>query len=634
MLEDSELNRGNSMLRRETVWVKRVGLGLVFAAASALAAEDARSGKAVYEDHCASCHTGTGKDAGPSLESLRMMSRNQISFALERGKMQEQARGIGLEDRANLIAFISPDVGDQWTADAHTCDDRSLDLDALVDPSIGAWGFDKRNTRYQARSELTTENIDQLELAWVFGLPDVAEVRSQPVISQDTVFVSSVSGHLLALDRMRGCVKWHRRPASVIRTSLSMGQVRQRPALLFGGAGEGAKTTAFGTFGQFVFAIDAETGDELWRKDVGLFPGSILTGGIVQHVDRLIVPISAMGVGLAMNPNYECCKSHGAVRALDADTGEILWTAHMTEDARPTSKNALGVQQWGPSGAAVWTTPTIDSSRNLVYVGTGENTSSPASRLSDAIVAIDILTGEIRWAYQGTKNDAFNAACLVGGPNCPEENGPDFDFGASAVLAQTSQGDDIILAGQKSGVVHALNPGDGELLWRTQVSPGSALGGVHWGMAVSGNLVIVPINDPVRQPGHERKPGVYALDIVSGDIRWSHHATAPCENPFSSGAPWVDCPYTFSAAASASNDLAFAGSLAGVAYAFAVDSGEVVWQFDTAQAFETVNGIPAHGGSIDNPGIQIAGDMLFVESGYAMFGEIPGNALLAFKLRP
>jgi polyvinyl alcohol dehydrogenase (cytochrome) len=413
-----------------------------------------------------------------------------------------------------------------------------------------------------------------------------------------------------------------------------MGQVRQRPALLFGGAGEGAKTTAFGTFGQFVFAIDAETGDELWRKDVGLFPGSILTGGIVQHVDRLIVPISAMGVGLAMNPNYECCKSHGAVRALDADTGEILWTAHMTEDARPTSKNALGVQQWGPSGAAVWTTPTIDSSRNLVYVGTGENTSSPASRLSDAIVAIDILTGEIRWAYQGTKNDAFNAACLVGGPNCPEENGPDFDFGASAVLAQTSQGDDIILAGQKSGVVHALNPGDGELLWRTQVSPGSALGGVHWGMAVSGNLVIVPINDPVRQPGHERKPGVYALDIVSGDIRWSHHATAPCENPFSSGAPWVDCPYTFSAAASASNDLAFAGSLAGVAYAFAVDSGEVVWQFDTAQAFETVNGIPAHGGSIDNPGIQIAGDMLFVESGYAMFGEIPGNALLAFKLRP
>ncbi len=460
-------------------------------------------------------------------------------------------------------------------------------------------------------------------------------MRSQVVFSADTVFAASVSGHLFALDRASGCIKWHRRPAGVIRTSLSLAQIRGRPALVFGGSTIGSTpiTVAQVAFGQVVFAVDAATGDVIWSEDVGLFRGSILTGGIVQRADRLIVPVSAMGVAFATDPKYECCESHGAVRALDADSGKVIWTTHMTEPARPTYKSSTGVQQWGPSGASVWTTPTIDTQRNLVYVGTGQNSSSPASPMSDAIVALDIETGAIRWVYQGTAGDAFNAACLFGGPNCPKENGPDLDFGASVVLAKTSKGDDMLLAGQKSGVVHALNPDDGELVWRTRVSPGSALGGVHWGMAVNGSMLIVPINDPVPGPGVERMPGVYALDIDTGEVLWSHAAVPQCDSGFSKGAPWPDCPYTFSAAASAANDLAFVGSLSGVAYAFAAKTGQVVWEFNTAAEFESVNGIPAQGGSIDGPGIQVAGDMLFVGSGYSLFGEKPGNALLAFRLR-
>jgi polyvinyl alcohol dehydrogenase (cytochrome) len=600
-------------------------------ATSAFAAEitpDDHPGKVIYEQRCSTCHTGADKESGPRLASLRMMGRSQVGFALTQGKMREHVGGLEFGQVDELISYVAVDRDVPWTADGYMCEDKSISAGG-ASTLVGAWGFDQRNTRFQPNSTIDSTNIGRLELTWVFGLPDVAEVRSQPVITTNAVFVSSVSGYLFALDRDKGCVKWHDRPADVIRTSLSLGEVRGRPALFFGGVAGGQQT---------VFAINAQTGGELWRKDVALFnPGSILTGGIVQHFNKVIVPISAMGVGFAMNPNFECCKSHGGVRALDADTGEILWTVHMTPDAKPTYKNSLGVQQWGPSGAPVWTTPAIDAKRNLIYVGTGENTSTPATDTSDAIVAIDINTGSIKWLYQGTKNDAFNAACLVNGPNCPKENGPDFDFGASAILAKTSTGDDIVLAGQKSGIVHALNPDDGELLWRTEVSHGSALGGVHWGMAINGSTVVVPINDPgsFALPGGPPKPGVYGLDIDTGTLQWSYHATQDCEPSANPDTPWPDCPvrYTFSAAASSAGDLAFAGSLAGIAYAFNAATGEVVWEYDTSEAFEAVNGLSAHGGGIDNPGVQVAGDMLFVESGYSMFGAMPGNVLLAFKLR-
>tara|TARA_B100000676_G_C18079573_1_gene850226 strand:- start:1300 stop:3165 length:1866 start_codon:yes stop_codon:yes gene_type:complete len=593
----------------------------------------------IYAARCASCHadepTRSGKDSGPTLEAMANMGRAQIRFALTRGKMQMHARDLSEQDLNHLIAFLAPSARDEWSAEAYLCANRAIDRRAFDEPTISAWGLDARNTRYQPNSELRSDNVQDLELAWALGLPETAEVRSQVVVAGNTVFASSVGGHLFALDRTRGCIKWHRRPAQVIRTSLTLARVDDRPALVFGGALKESTPMRLSLvdFGQAVFAVAADTGETLWAQDVALFRGTILTGGIVQHGARLLVPLSAMGVGFGGDPNFECCKSHGAVRALDANTGRILWTAHMTAEAKPTYKNQLGVQQWGPSGASVWTTPTIDAKRNLAYVGTGQNSSSPASAMSDAIVAIDIDSGAVRWVYQGTAGDAFNSACLFGGPNCPKENGPDLDFGASAVLARTSNGKDILLAGQKSGVVHALNPETGDLRWRTRVSPGSALGGVHWGMAVSGRTVIVPINDPVPGPGVTRKPGVYALDIDTGRTLWAYDAVPVCDSGFSRGAPWPDCPYTFSAAPSTSNDLAFVGSLSGVAYAFDVRTGKVVWQFDTAATFDSVNGIPATGGSIDAPGMVAAGDMLFVGSGYAMFGENPGNALLAFRLK-
>ena len=582
----------------------------------------AAPGEAAYQARCAACHTGQGKDMGPALDAMRRMSYGQIRFAVTRGKMREHARGLGREEFAALVAFVAGDSGGD-AAEVALCADRAITLDATVP----GWGFDPANTRFQGDTAIDAANVGRLELAWAFGLPDVAEGRSHPVVTSDTVFVAAVSGHVFALDRDTGCTKWRHAAGTPLRTPLSLGTAGRRDALFFGDVG----TT--------VHAVDALTGAPIWKRQVGLFDASMLTGGIAQHEGTLFVPVSAFGVALARNPEYECCKSHGAVRALDAATGEIRWTTRMTPPAEKTYRSDVGTQMWGPSGAAVWTTPTVDAQRGRVYVGTGENTSTPATDLSDAIVALDMNTGEIAWSFQATAGDAFNMACgFRRGPSCPKEDGPDFDFGATPVLTRLPDGRDVLVAGQKSGVVHALDADDGSVLWQTRLSDGTALGGVHWGIAVSGGLVVVPIADPEFPiPGYTPRPGVYALDLPTGEVAWSHAAERGCElegSPRSVGEAWPACSffYGFSAAASATAQLALAASLDGTAYAFSLADGRILWSYDTVRPFDTVNGVDAHGGAIDNPGMQVAGDMLFVQSGYALFGQMPGNVLLAFRL--
>lgn len=579
-------------------------------------------GEAAYSARCAACHASQGKDMGPALDAMRRMSYSQIRFAVTRGKMREHARGLSREEVGALVAFVAGDTGGD-AAEVALCADRAITLDATVP----GWGFDPANTRFQGATTIDAENVGSLELAWAFGLPDVAEGRSHPVVTSDTVFVAAVSGHVFALDRNTGCTKWRHATGTPVRTPLSLGRAGGRDALFFGDV----STT--------VHAVDAATGAPIWKRKVGLFDASMLTGGIAQHEGTLFVPVSAFGVALAQNPEYECCKSHGAVRALDAATGEIRWTTRMTPPAEKTYRSDVGTQMWGPSGAAVWTTPTVDAQRGRIYIGTGENTSTPATELSDAIVALDMQTGEIAWSFQATAGDAFNMACgFRRGPSCPKEDGPDFDFGATPVLTRLRDGQDVLVAGQKSGVVHTLDADDGTVLWQTRLSDGTALGGVHWGIAVSGGRVVVPIADPeFPLPGYTPRPAVHALDLATGEVAWTHAAERGCEfeGPRrGAGQAWPECSffYGFSAAASATRQLAFAASLDGNAYAFSLADGAVLWSYDTVRPYETVNGVDAHGGAIDNPGIQVAGDMVFVQSGYALFGQMPGNVLLAFRL--
>jgi polyvinyl alcohol dehydrogenase (cytochrome) len=351
------------------------------------------------------------------------------------------------------------------------------------------------------------------------------------------------------------------------------------------------------------------------------------------------------------------------VIALDANSGEQLWQWHGTSEATLQGRNSAGADLYGPSGVSVWSTPAIDAKRNRIYIGTGENLSEPATDNSDAIVALDMDSGKLAWRFQATAGDVWNAACLNGGANCPRNAGGDFDFGASVIMADLPGGGELLLAGQKSGDVYALNPdptgGDGEVVWHRQVSNAgvgpdlhrtTTNGGVHWGMALSGERLLVAAADPERvRPDYIPKPGLHALNLADGEILWFHEVTRGCDIP-EENKPMIGLQnmragkridleeqyrcsfyYGLSAAVLATDELVFSAGLDGRIRAFDIASGEVLWQTETAKPFNASNGISGHGGAIDVSGQVLADGWLYVQSGYSMFGQLPGNVLLAYR---
>lgn len=588
------------------------------------------SGQQLYADICASCHDAPDTVRTPSFAGLKTMSPGQISFALKSGKMKAQAEGLGREEIAALVEFLAGAGRDEEIPESARCEGARI---TLTDAPVPGWGLNPSNTRRASpdQTRITRDTVASLEVAWTFGVPGVSEVRSQPVITTDTVFLATMAGDVFALGRDNGCVKWRAELGDPFRAPMALGRSDGEPTLLIANARS------------IVFALDPMTGATRWTSNAALFPESMSTSGIVQHNDLLVTPLSSMDVAAAMNPEHECCKSHGAVTALAAKTGERRWVAHMTENAKPTGTSSVGTQLWGPSGAPVWTTPAIDAANGRIYIGTGENTSMPATDTSDAIMALDLDTGDRLWTYQATREDTFNMACSpIGkdGPNCPKKEGPDYDFGGAVVFAADSQGRELVIGGQKSGVVHAVDARDGSLVWKTQVSSGSALGGVHWGLSVANGRVFAPSNDPPFPiPGYKARPGMAALDLDTGAILWRRDAKRGCRTNFlkhrSNDEPWPDCSffYGFSAAPTSTDDLVFAAALDGRLFAFDAVDGETRWTYDTKRPFETVNGVAAHGGAIDNAGVQLADDMLFVQSGYSLFGQMPGNVLIAFRMR-
>jgi polyvinyl alcohol dehydrogenase (cytochrome) len=595
---------------------------------------DSPSGETIFRARCASCHTDPDNRRAPELRALARLNTAHIAFALTNGTMKVHAEGLGIGQIIDVAGFISDIKTPHQPDQDKFCADQDINTTAVV----GRWGINAENTATLAdgASAINSENVARLELAWAFGLPDTSDARSQPVITQDTLFIAVTSGHLFALDRASGCIKWHTTLAAPPRTALTLGTTL--------GAMEehGRSVLFFGDTEAHIVAVDALSGELVWRADAAISEHSFLTGAPVQHEQRLIVPVSLSEVILALDPNHECCKSHGAVLAMDVNTGERLWVRELTDPAQPQGLTEVGTQRYGPSGVPVWSTPTVDTKRRLIYVGTGQNASLPATDYSDAVIALDLATGEVAWHFQAIAGDAYNGACdqRPKGPNCPKWQGPDHDIGASVILARNSSGQDILLAGQKSGDVYALDPDEGgRLIWQQRPGAGSFLGGVHWGMAYADGKVFAPISDPAfPMPGYYPKPGLYALDVDDGTEVWSAPVERGCETNvfdyFSRESLYPDCSfyYGLSAAPVVVNDLVFSASLDGRIRAFSVADGQQAWGYDTLRGFDTVNGVEAHGGSIDVAGVQAADRMIYVQSGYSMFGQLPGNVLLAFSI--
>jgi len=612
------------------------GALLAWPAAANASAAPPEDMAALYKATCAVCHEVPATKAPPT-DTLRRLPASQILMAMELGKMQPQAAALKQEQRVKLAKWLAAEEDgkrDAWIA-ANAC------ARATPAPVSGRenWGFGRSNTRHVEDTRIDRRNVEQLTLQWSIALPAVTSMRSQPVVAGDTVFLGSKGGHLLALDRRSGCVRWAYQTDAPVHSALTLDRTP-----------DGVPTLFFADEMATVHAVDATTGRSRWRQRLKWFPTSIVSGPATYFDGRLYVPMSSFEVAAAGLPTHECCRSHGGIAALDATTGAELWRFETTAHAVKTTINRDGVQMWGPSGAVVWNAPTVDARRGALYVGTGQNSSSPATDTSDAIVALDLKTGALRWKFQALADDAWNAACLGGGASCPVENGPDFDFGASVMLVERKQGD-LLLAGQKSGEVFALDPDrSGAVVWRSRVGSGSSNGGVHHGLATDGRRVYVPIADPERKvAGYVPKPGVYALDVESGKTLWAHPVTRGCafdpaDAPLvglaemargkAERSPWPACSYYYghSAAAVVANGVVYSGALDGKLQLLDADTGRELRVIDTKQAYSGGNGIEGHGGAIDVGGAIVNGEQLFVLSGYGMFGQMPGNMLLVYGL--
>lgn len=487
--------------------------------------------------------------------------------------------------------------------------------------SGSGWGLDPRNTRYQRDARIYRDNVSTLEVAWVFGLDGGDSPHSWFEISKDTVFIATPAGTVYALGRLDGCIRWQTRIDGSIRTGLARGAFDGGLNLLW-----------FGTMQGHVWALDAATGDVRWRVDAKEHPSNMLTGTPSFADGRLYVPVSSMELGLAVNPLYGCCTSRGSVIALDALTGKMLWRTPVIDETPAVSgRHLLFVEQWGPSGAPVWSAPTIDGESKRIYIGTGENYTQPTSSSSDSLIAIDGVSGKKIWTRQFTHGDAFNLACTIhfSHPNCPDEPGPDLDFGAPPILTHAADGRTIILGGQKSGDVHALVADTGEVLWSVNLGRGGYLGGVHWGMALHEGMrvLFVPISDiPLGVAEGAARPGLYAVSIDDGKTLWG----APLDDACAGKTP---CRHGMSAAITATDELVFGSALDGRFLVHDARTGDILFADDTWKSYTSVNGVPAEGGTIDVHGPYVAGDMVFIQSGYGSFGQKGGNALIAYRLK-
>jgi polyvinyl alcohol dehydrogenase (cytochrome) len=449
--------------------------------------------------------------------------------------------------------------------------------------------------------------VPALTLQWAFALPGATAVYGQPTVVDGRVYVSADSGYVYALDQRRGCVHWGFQAQAGVRGAVVVGPLDAMRRAAF-----------FGDLKGNVYAVDLASGAQVWTVRADDHALARVVAAPALYRGRLYVPVASAEEGASTSARYPCCTFRGSVAALRADTGAIVWKTYMIADApAPTRRSSAGTQMFGPSGAGVWNTPTIDPRRNALYVGTGNNYSRPVTPLADAVVALNLATGAVLWAHQALADDAWIPGCPAGAPptgNCPENVGPDFDFGASPILKTLSNGRRLLLAVAKSGVARAIDPDrQGAIVWKTPepaAVPGPD-GEMVWGAAADARHLYVGLTSG----------GVAAYRLATGALAWTT-PLAPVEPSRRAGT---------NGAVTATPGIVFSGGWDGVLRALDADSGRVVWQFDTQRDFDAVNKVPARGGSMGAAGPTIAGGMLFTGSGYIGFRNgTPGNVLLAF----
>ncbi len=577
------------------------------------------SGIGLFEQHCMMCHGNPNVPRAPQPSVIRQMSPERIYEALTTGVMKAQGSTLTEDQRKMMATFLSGrPLGTMEQGAAKDMPNQCSSNPPLAPPNSGpawnGWGVTVANTRFapESSARLTPEQVPHLKVKWAFGFPNGLSAYGQPTVVSGRVFVGTDTGYVYSLNADTGCVYWSYQTEGYTRTAISIRRVK--------GLGETKYAAYLGDGHSFAYALDARTGELIWKTKVDDDFISRITAAPAVYHGVVYVPVSSSEEFSASAPDYPCCTMRGNVVALNAKTGKLIWRTYMVGVPKPTRKNSAGVQLYAPSGGDVWDSPTIDTKLHAIYFGTGDAQARPVPTTTDAVVALDMKTGKILWHYQAEENDAFVGGC--GGPNesanCPKPNGPDQDIGNSPILRTLPSDKRVLVFGTKNGRVIALDPDDhGKVLWITKVAPPLAnpnpfyklLDGVVWGGAADDQHVYYGLH----------AGGMVAVDLASGKVAW-YTPFAPIPGRVSS-----------SAATSAIPGVAFVGDSNGVIHALSTTDGHELWSYATNHTYDTVNKVPAHGGAIDGAGPAICDGMVFAGSGYAVVGSKTGNVLIAFS---
>ncbi len=578
-------------------------------------AQSAPDGKAVFDQNCAMCHKVGGDPRAPLPDALHERPNESILVALEAGIMRSQGERLTAAERRAVAEFLSPRSAQaDVTERANSCPANAKPLNKLT--GWNGWGVDLVNSRMQttAAAGLSAADIPKLKVKWAFGFPYAVTIEAQPTVVGGRLFVGTATGNVYSLDAHTGCVYWTFRADTRMRTAITIEPY-----------GRGQYAAYFGDAETNVYAVNAQTGKQIWKTKLDTHLMAGITGAPKVYKGRVYVGVrSAAEEVIAGDAKYPCCTFRGSMAALDAASGKLIWKTFTIPDPPAKTKiSSAGTQLYGPSGVGIWDSPAIDVKRGLLYAGTGNNYSDPPTKNSDAVLAFDLQTGAIKWSKQLTE-DAWNASCGRGpAASCPANPDRDVDIGASPILHSLPGGKDILLIGQKSGVVFGLDPDRaGEIVWKTTVSKGGGLGGIQWGIAADADKVYAPVSDIIPGPGG----GLFALQIATGEKIWSIPPADPACKKIRG------CSPAQLAAATLIPGVVFSGSMDGHLRAHNTNDGSLLWDLDTVRDFDTVNGVKGHGGSMNFAGPVLADGMLFVNSGYNVLIGMPGNVLLALSV--
>ena len=614
-----------------TSTIVAMGCFVLVAAGGSASADDAPT---LYKQLCATCHdAGVGR--APTKDVLQAMTPERVLAAMESGPMLSMASGrTGVERRAIAEfvtgkSFSSPlDLTPSTQAMCRTTSGEFAN--PLAGPAWNGWGVNTQNTRYQDRANagLTATDVPKLKVKWAFGFPGELSADAQPSMAGGRVFVGTQSGTVYALSAATGCVHWTFHADAAVRAAVTIARIDTKT---------GPRYAAFiGDRSGNVYAVDASTGMLMWKSHLDDHPFARVTASPTFHNGRLYVGIASGEETAGSTADYECCTFRGSLVALDAATGARIWKTYtITDEPSRRAKNKAGTQLWGPSGAPIWSSPAVDTRKNVIYVTTGNNYTGPASERSDAFVAFDMASGKILWSKQMYAGDDWNTSCRFPDQvNCTNKDAPDFDFSSPPILVTLPNGRRALVAGQKSGMVHAIDPDrDGQVLWQHRVGKGGINGGVQWGSAADASNVYVALSDlgriavPNSQatvPDPEEGGGMFALSLENGREVWHTPPPHACRTR-------ERCSPAQSAAVSAIPGVTFSGAIDGHLRAYSTTTGAILWDVDTVGPHPTINGVAGRGGSINVAGPAVSGGIVITNSGYVQNG-MPGNLLLAFTV--